>query len=174
MIKSCIFRNFHITSDFPKADGWIVRRISLFQHLQNDIDIGANWLLFCILPAMGLPRSTVTKLLAACLLICSVWVFIACVLLCSAHPESANTSETFLSAERINTSSDDECCPIGQSPAGVLTERQSLLTHIDGGAQALFALAILTVGERHYESARQSIPPPTSDPPLERLCTLRI
>src|ERR1044072_1189400 len=137
-------------------------------------NVGEIYLLFSIILAMISPRSTVTKLLAACLLICSVWMFAACVLLCSAHHESANASEALLSAEYVNTLPDDECCPIGQSPAGVLTERQSLLTHIDGGAQTLFASAIITVGEWTCESAHQSIPPPTSDPPLERLCTLRI
>src|SRR6185295_11731695 len=65
-------------------------------------NVGEIYLLFSIILTMISPRSTVTKLLAACLLICSVWMFAACVLLCSAHHESANASEALLSVECVN------------------------------------------------------------------------
>lgn len=134
---------------------------------------GKNSLYIGIMPAMFSPRSTVTRSLAIWLPLCFVWVFVACVSLCSLHGAGEHNTPSVLS-QVADSSHESNCCPIREATSWVLPERQSSNPQAGGDVQAASVPLVLPTGYAPYSNARMLIQPSTSDPPLERLCALRI
>jgi len=126
---------------------------------------------------MFAPRSIVTRSLALWLSACFVWIFIACVSLCSLDEERQSQTSPALSsvATAADGSHDCEHCPIMEAPSFVLPERQSSVrvSQTRGDIRESFA-PLSPTNHALRLPARLLIPPSTSDPPFERLGILRI
>jgi len=126
---------------------------------------------------MFAPRSIVTRFLALWLSACFVWIFIACVSLCSLDEErESQTSPALPSvATAADGSHDSEHCPILEASSFVLLEQQSsvLVSQTRGDIRASFS-PLSPTNRALLLSARLLTPPSTSDPPFERLGILRI
>ena len=120
------------------------------------------------------PRSLFTRVLATLLPMCFLWVFVACASLCSMHNEMEQETQVAAISDSVNASGDSECCPLGQSPVVIVSERQSYLLQSSGDPQPSSLPAVLTIGETPSSRLRREVLPTNSDPPLKRLCTLRI
>ena len=138
-------------------------------------DIGAPILLAYIMPKMFSPRLSFMRASAMMLPLCLIWVCVACVSSCSTLGVEACEIRADLSARSIDDSHDEAHCPITATPLYALPERRSSIPHVSDGGQSSFAsLPTLPTYNMPPCKVRASNHPCTSDPPLERLCTLRI
>ncbi len=120
------------------------------------------------------PRSLPVRVLATLLPVCFVWVFVACASLCAMHGETERETRAAAIFDSADAPDDFECCALEQALASVLPDRQSSLTRASSYLKAAFLPAVLTTGNAPSSRARRETPRSTSDPPLKRLCTLRI
>ena len=120
------------------------------------------------------PRSSFTRVLASLLPFCFAWGFVACVSLCSSHSEESN-EKTAVHAASLDGAHDGEHCPVPTALSCTLPERHpnAPAPQANGEALAFFAPSP-TVSTLQLPVWLSTLPPPTSDPPLERLGILRI
>src|SRR4030095_7230644 len=115
--------------------------------------------------------SLITRSIALLLPVCFIWLFIACVTLCSMHVERKLTHAGCLSSTASTGSGEIDCCPFTESLLSVLTPRSIL--EVTAAEHAPVALVLGSsycgVSFHHFLTASGS-----SDPPLKRLRTLRI
>jgi hypothetical protein len=121
-----------------------------------------------IMAEMSSQRSSTTQVIAACLPLCLVWVFVACVSLCAVRADGCEKPL----AEELGASHEASHCPITEAIEGLIPERQT-------SSQQVIIQAILpdeTIAADSYRpiSATGLLLPSSSDPPLELLGVLRI
>ena len=111
---------------------------------------------------------TLKKLLAAILSVCLLGLFLGCVAICAKHLEDSLAAD----ADELREPCNDEDCPMTASAAIILPERFFLSPGFDDSVSQppLVFRAELTSGG----SARRLPFYSSLDPPLERLCVLRI
>jgi hypothetical protein len=118
---------------------------------------------------MFVTRFPCKRLLAGLMPLCLLWLFVACVSLCAAH-EDAEHEHAMLSAE-IESDPASESCPVLEAPKGMLAERTNAFPRDEVQASsALFAEPLSRTEARVRDSVFHS----STDPPFERLRTLRI
>jgi hypothetical protein len=117
-------------------------------------------------------HSHLTRYLAVLLPLCLMWVFVACVSLCS--PLCADTDELSQAVEQIEVEAPHQSgCPITEAPRSVLPERQSFGTQVVGELPALLSPPAPSTNYKILHSSFL-LALGSSDPPFERLHTLRI
>jgi hypothetical protein len=124
-------------------------------------------------PKMVLRHSILRRSVAIMLPLCSAWLFIACVTLCSA--QSAERQAHCLS-DMLNSvccGQEPGCCPITTALPNVLPERR-VGTFLLGDNQAAIVLRAEPTVATLNNSGYTSISVSGADPPLERLHSLRI
>jgi hypothetical protein len=103
-----------------------------------------------------------------------IWVFVACVSLCSEH-EVVNAGHA--EAHSVSTpefAETQDCCPAGETSCGVLTDRAAFVPHLSAAAPAPEA-AIVPAADVALAHPARGVPPDwAAHPPFERLRTLRI
>ncbi len=123
---------------------------------------------------MFAPRPLLTRSLATLLPACLVWVFAACVSICSAHPAEAPEAIAAAYCDAADAAPEPDCCPITEASQGVLPERPSPSGQAAGDLHTPAAM----VTEPGRSRAARSAPAPASfaslDPPFGRLRTLRV
>ena len=124
------------------------------------------------------PRSSFTRILATLLPFCFAWGFVACVSLCSSHDEEPGENMLGHAASIARAHEGEQQCPVPEVLSCTLPEQRHSIAPapplVSGDAgEASFAAS--PTGSTLYLPVRHSSsPPPTSDPPLERLGVLRI
>jgi hypothetical protein len=112
--------------------------------------------------------------LAVLLPACFVWLFVACVVMCSEH--AARTHEPHVAGPPAETECLDEswCCPMTGTPASLQPERSPSIPRVTGDHHALSLIAVQQVsdGMCFYGRSQEGSPPPGLSP--VRLCVLRI
>ena len=141
-----------------------------------------------------LSQATFKRLMAVLLSASFVWAATACVSLCLLHcSEEENcareisdescrtvTSETTSSHESelvytdVDWCCESDSCPIQPMPVCALQKSSSFEFQANNNYHILFAPTWCLRQSMRLEFSRDSIPPASSDPPFERLCTLRI
>jgi hypothetical protein len=117
-------------------------------------------------------HSLITRSIALLLPVCLIWLFIACVTLCSMHVDGYKlTHAGSLSSTASTASGEIDCCPFTESLRSVLPERSVLEV-----PAAEHTPVALVVGASDYEMSFHHFltASGSSDPPLKRLRTLRI
>ncbi|MCP9494937.1 MAG: hypothetical protein MSG64_10840 [Pyrinomonadaceae bacterium MAG19_C2-C3] len=127
-----------------------------------------------IMPVMFSPRSSFMRVLAMMLPLCFIWVFVACVVSCSAHDAEAHEIRADLAIESIDGSHDDDLCPVTEATSYTLPERQSSIPQISDEVSSLFAPCVSPTNNALTLRTQSSIRLSAARPPLERLCILRI
>lgn len=127
-----------------------------------------------ILRRMFSPRSALTRSLAMLTPVCMIWVFVACVSLCSEH-EVVNAGHA--EAHAVSTAEFAEtpdCCPAGEASCGVLTDRATFVSDPSAAPPAPDVAAVPAADIALAHPARGVPPDWAAHPPFERLRTLRI
>jgi hypothetical protein len=127
-----------------------------------------------ILREMFSPRSALMRTLALLTPVCMVWVFAACVSLCSEHEavEAGRAEAHSVSAPQFAEMQD--CCPAGEASCGVPADRATFVPHLSAAAPASDATAVPAADFKLTHPDRGVPPDWPADPPFERLRTLRI
>src|SRR5262245_43103306 len=113
-------------------------------------------------------RVTLKKLLAPTLSVCLLGMFLGCVTVCAEHLEDSAAAD----AHGLSEPCADEDCAVKASVASALPEPSFLSPGFDDSvSQHPPVLHIELISGR---SALRSPLPSSLDPPLERLCVLRI
>jgi hypothetical protein len=113
-------------------------------------------------------RVTLKKLLAATLSVCLLGMFLSCVTVCAEHVEDSLAAD----AHGLSEPCADEDCVVKDSVASTLPERAFLIPGFDDSVSQhppVLHVELISGG-----SALRSPLPSSLDPPLERLCVLRI
>jgi hypothetical protein len=121
-----------------------------------------------IIAGMFSSRSKRTRVLAACLPLCLVWVFVACVSLCAAQAGTCEKPST----EAAGVSQEANHCPITEAPNAVIPERQAFSPQVI--IQEILTAPSPSVVIHVSLSADSSPVDSSSDPPLKLLRALRI
>jgi hypothetical protein len=123
-----------------------------------------------------------------------LWAAMACVSLCLLHGSEADSCATELAetsseatafageslqaGELSYTNADSccepDCCPVKPLPVCVLQKSFAIDFQAHGDYQVSCINTALTAGARRLSHRQGLLPHSTSDPPLTRLCTLRI
>ena len=127
-----------------------------------------------ILPRMFSPRSALTRTLALLTHVCMIWVFAACVSLCSEHGAVDAGSDGAHSVSAPESAGAEDCCPVGEASCGVLTDRATSVPYASAAASAPEAAAVPAADVVLAHPARGVPPDWPAAPPFERLRTLRI
>jgi hypothetical protein len=143
---------------------------------------------------MILSHGKCRKLLAVLLSASFIWATMACVSLCLLHCSEEEQCSTELSDksgksisfenqsaqvdELVYTDSDSccqtDCCPMKPLPVCTLQKSPSFDFQAYGDYQVLLVHSIISANSTLTNNAQYLIPCSSSDPPLKRLCTLRI
>src|SRR5438128_488984 len=117
---------------------------------------------------------TCKRLLAILLPVSFLWTFAACVLICTAHASEAQREHESRSLSEAEFLADTECCPFRTSQLSVLPERRPAISKVCID-QSICCVPVTQVTMYSLQPYKQNgCLPSFSDPPLERLCTLRI
>jgi hypothetical protein len=88
------------------------------------------------------------------------------------------TSESLPAGELIYTNADTccepDCCPVKRLPVCVLQKSSAIDFQAHGDSQVSYIHTALAADARRIIHRQDLLPHSTSDPPLARLCTLRI
>jgi hypothetical protein len=110
-------------------------------------------------------------MIAALLPVCVLWTFVACVSLCEANAVEAGHDRGAVLSLGMDSAPESECCPIVESHKAALAERLSVQATSTVVAspvivmpQSACAVILSHVSDRFL----------STDPPFERLLTLRI
>lgn len=103
---------------------------------------------------------------------CLVWLFLACLAICSLHVEGQNLSEDYFSSNSFLVPGDSECCSVTDGQRSLLPERVNLSSNTLKGISVAFNYPTLTIRKGSYLSASELYSP--SDPPFKPKSTLRI
>jgi hypothetical protein len=118
----------------------------------------------------------IQRSLAMLLPACFVWTLVACMVICMAHASELQSEQEQIvsSLSEAELLPDTECCPFQASQLSVLPEQRSNILPISPD-QSVACMRATEQPLHWLQPARQSsflpLPP---DPPLERLCSLRI
>jgi hypothetical protein len=130
---------------------------------------------FHILKKMIFSRTLYARLMAAFLPVSFLWFFAACVTLCA--PQSSGdeiASVGALSKAEVEASHESDCCPITEATITALPKRHVLAKLTDDMAQGVSTFSRRPV----FSNVSCVLYPPlafsSSDPPFERLRTLRL
>lgn len=127
-----------------------------------------------IIPEMFLRGSSFMRLVATALPLCLMWTFVACLALCSDHSKDENGHYAQMNAQSVTESTHCGDCPIPVS-SFVLPDRQSHTTpDVSVTNHLTFAASTLLVSTIPQRVNCRPDLHSSSDPPLERLNTLRI
>lgn len=127
-----------------------------------------------ILPGMFSPRTALTRSLALLTPVCMIWVFVACVSLCSDHEAVDAGHDGAHSVSAPESTGAQDCCPAGEASCGVLTDRATFVLYASATASAPEAAAVPGADVALAHPARGLPPDRPAAPPFERLRTLRI
>jgi hypothetical protein len=123
---------------------------------------------------MFLLRSPLKQLIAVTLPISFGWMFISCVALCTEHSVDIQTHSAALLSNSISATHDEECCPIKAAAPSALPERRVDTMPLRNYQQAALMLSTQFAEPAVFLCKHTRIPGSTTDPPFERLCTMRI
>ena len=119
-------------------------------------------------------RTLLIRLTATLLPVCLVWVFVACVSLCSAHPAEAGEAAAVVSWDVADDAPESDCCPVSEASQGALPERTSQSpqagTELHTPTPKMTGPGVTGAVRRAPASASFTSP----DPPFEQLRALRI
>ena len=128
--------------------------------------------LLAIVSAMLSPSALPRRLLAVMLTVCFFWIPVACMTLCSESGDEPASCATLL-PEMFSPDQHEDCCPITTALPSALPEHR--VTALPGDShQATQISTVRLVGHSFLKLGHVAIPVSNSDPPLERLCALRI
>src|ERR1044072_2696940 len=82
-----------------------------------------------------------TRALAMLLPLCFLWVFISCVIFCTAHGSEAEREDIRWSVDETTFISETDCCPVRVAQLSLLPERRSPVPQIGGDQHELCALS---------------------------------
>jgi len=123
---------------------------------------------------MLIPRFLLKKLLAALLSVTLIWVFVACVSICTRESREGHLKSLAVSPNELADASDCKGCPVTAFPKARVPER--LAQDADTQTPAAVRSLILSV-----DPSAGSVSPVTrerqrlyADPPRKRLTALRI
>jgi hypothetical protein len=143
---------------------------------------------------MKVRQSKSRRFLAVVLSASFIWAAMACVSLCLLHgseadscaTESAETSseatafagQSVQAGQLIYTNADSccepDCCPVKPLPVCALQKSSAIDFQAHGDYQVSCIGGALAAAARRLSHRQDWLPHSTSDPPLTRLCTLRI
>jgi hypothetical protein len=116
-------------------------------------------------------RFPLKRTVAAVLPICFLWAFIACVSLCASDAEEIEHNGSVVLSLGIESTPDSECCPIVESPKAALSERLSVQS---ASTVSALPITLVELSGNALAPSYESHHPLITDPPFERLLTLRI
>lgn len=122
---------------------------------------------------MVLRHFLLKRSLAITLPMCSAWLFIACVSLCSTHSVESQTHRTPTLLNSVCFGQDPDCCPITTTLPSVLPERR-VVTFLVNNHLAVVVPRAEPTRETLINIGYTSISVSGADPPFERLPSLRI
>ena len=120
------------------------------------------------------PRSALTRTLALLTPVCMIWVFAACVSLCSEHGAVDAGGDGALSVSAAECAGSQDCCPAGKASCAVPTDRATFVLYASATAPVPEAAAVPGADVALAHPARGLPPDRPAAPPFERLRTLRI
>jgi hypothetical protein len=120
------------------------------------------------------PRSALTRSLALLTPFCLIWVFAACVSLCAEHEGGDSERAEAHSAGTPGLAEMQDCCPAGEASCAVPADRATFVSHPSVAEPSSEAVAVPTADVSLAHPARGVPPDWATDPPFERLRTLRI
>jgi hypothetical protein len=123
---------------------------------------------------MTLPRIPFTRPLAMFLPVYFLWIFVACVTICSEHTEPEPDFQSINVMAELNGLDEADCCPITNPPASLAPERPSFSNYGSSDGQALTTSSTQSLSETSYYPACVSTLDSYSAPPSGRSCVLRI
>jgi len=130
-----------------------------------------SWQSFAIITNMVLRSAKVKRSLAVTLVTCFVWVFIACVAICSAHSAEKQTQCPQTITSSVCCEDDSTCCPITSALPSVLPDTSMLLVNDRQTAVMRYVeptpLGSLSKSYTSFTASRAA-------PPFDRLPSLRI
>jgi hypothetical protein len=128
---------------------------------------------FGIVCGMISARSLLMRSLAAFMPIYLIGLFVACVTLCLAHSDEPRQARSIYSSLALEPSAEEEGCPITGVPESILPHRPSPIqpVSVSQPVALVFIEPAITGLNRAARAARLLT---SSDPPFERLCTLRV
>ena len=111
--------------------------------------------------------------LALTLPACLLWLFVACLAVCSLHAEERDFagSESSSSAHSVVSSESDDCCSVSDGERSVMSERVTFATI---SPKAMHAVSLSTNLVSHTADLHQLDRYSLSGPSLKLLGTLRI
>jgi hypothetical protein len=143
---------------------------------------------------MMLSQGKTRRFLAVMLSASFIWTAMACLSLCLLHGSqveacvseladesneaSACADESLQAGELLYTNADSccepDCCPVKPLPVCILQKSSVIDFQACGDYQISHVHTALRASPRHIHQLQDLLPHSTSDPPLARLCTLRI
>ena len=113
------------------------------------------------------------RFLAVMLAVCFFWIPVACMTLCNeSDAEPTSYAKTF--SDTFSCEHDRDCCPITAGLPGVLPEHRVTVHDGDNQQQLTQISTVRLVKPILLERGHVATPVSNSDPPFERLWTLRI
>jgi hypothetical protein len=128
---------------------------------------------FAIVRKMVLRHSLLKRSLAIILPMCSAWLFIACVSLCSTHRVETQTHCTPTLLNSVCFGQVPDCCPITTTFPSLLPERR-VGTFLVNDHRAAVVPPLEPTRATLINNGCTSISVSGADPPFERLPSLRI
>ena len=152
--------------------GWKARRASLVQRFCRACACHPTWAL-AIVSGMFSRLALLRSSLALILTVSFFWIPVACMTICTESGAEQGPYATSL-PDSFSASHDRDCCPIADALPSVLPEHRVTTLPRDNHLQVGQISTVRLVGLSLLERGLVAIPVSNSDPPLERLCALRI
>ena len=131
----------------------------------------ANWL--CIILAMLMTSFAFKRLMAALLPISLIWMFVACVSICTRESSGGHSNNQISAPMEIKAASDCEGCPLTSFPTARITGRTIHGSDLQMTvAVPSLILSVSSLADGAFVSRQRQRA--SADPPLKRLPALRI
>jgi hypothetical protein len=169
-----MMRNSHLNRNYYQASFFNYLLSSLRHYDSAAVPVVSRLLYRLYWLLMFMPRSTLKRSLALFLPICFVWIFVACVMICTAHAAEVQNEHAVCSSPETELLPKADCCPISGSQMSVLPERRAPHPKVSGDHVALFAPSVGLAFQRLRAHNRVLAVPSFPDPPLARSCVLLI
>jgi len=114
------------------------------------------------------------RLLAVVLPVCLFWISVACMTLCTEDSDEQQAHCATLLPDTVSSTQDRDCCPITTGLPSVLPEHRVSATPSNNHQQATLILSVHLANSTLLKREHTATPVSNSDPPFERLRTLRI
>src|SRR5438552_6898415 len=115
-----------------------------------------------------------TRSISVLLSISFIWLFVACVSLCSIHCARIHETDGAAWSHMIDDSQESDCCPVTNSPDAALSGRWLFAQPPSRDQLSTVIISEHFLSQLRQRRAIRFVQYPSSDPPFDRLFTLRV